>query len=144
MIKFRDELINTFLENGLDPYYNGLNLKKENYSLINILTNNLSEGISEIKKIKKSIYDGYKFYLFKWDSDQKSYINCYKNYPISINNNLINPLTYSDKIKQIRPTYIITSNPIIMKDQFESFAITVDTISIMDSFVDIDYSFVDN
>ena len=78
----RLELINSFYSVlGLDPYYNGLNIR--NYSLIKIF-NNFLTGMEEVLKIKKCIYEGFRMNCAKWDTNKKCYM-LNNNLPIIIN-----------------------------------------------------------
>ena len=78
----RLELINSFYSVlGLDPYYNGLNIR--NYSLIKIFDNFLT-GMEEVLKIKKCIYEGFRMNCAKWDINKKCYM-LNNNLPIVIN-----------------------------------------------------------
>lgn len=55
----RDEIINSFIMAGLNPYYNGLNLPKNKYSLMDMLLKHPSDAVVEIQKLKQCIYTGY-------------------------------------------------------------------------------------
>jgi HrpA-like RNA helicase len=61
IIELRDEIIETMISIGLNPYYNGLGLEKGTYNLLNMFRTNLSDFVSEITKIKYCILDGYRF-----------------------------------------------------------------------------------
>ena len=106
----RDELISSIISLGFNPYYNGLKLKKGTYNLLKILKNNLEDGITEIKKIKKSLLDAYRFNLIKWDSDKNIYIHHHKNMPIYFNQN---PIIKSDN----KPKFIIASDIMLSQSQ---------------------------
>jgi len=139
----RDELIADFIRLGLNPYYNGMGLERGAYNLRNILLNNLDDGLSEIKKIKRCVLDGYKLNLLIWDDVSKKYILHYRNIPVQITrNNLITRM--GDNAIQKNANFIITSEILLSSSNknpgmYEFNA--SNTISIMDS-LDIDLSFL--
>ena len=53
VIRTRDEIIDNMLEEGLDPYFNGLGLDIGTYNLKEIFYRNIDEGVKEVKKNKK-------------------------------------------------------------------------------------------
>lgn len=141
--KVRDEILSTIISAGFNPYYNGLGLPKEKYSLLNIVRNNLKEGVSEIKKLKKCFIDSYRLNLIIWDNNSKSYILKHKNIPINFNkNNLIVNMT--DDAIQKNAIFIIAEKIMILECKnspgvYEFNAIS--PISIIDS-LDIDIKFL--
>ena len=148
IIELRDEVIGDMLAMGLNPYYNGLNLSRGGYNLVNILNHNLQEGMDEIRKIKMCIYEGYRFNLCTWESGVNGYVNQHYHTVINIDSKILRPLGNEIKddedIKQRRPKYIITSDirlrpSFITKGMYE-FAGS--DISVMDGFVEIDASFL--
>lgn len=143
VIAYRDELIESFITIGLNPYYNGLGIDKGSYNLLNMFRFYLSDFITEVKKIKHCIMDGYRFNLCIWDDSSKKYILYYRNIPIYIRSN-VNTRMGDDAI-QSNPNYLIPSNIMLresMKNkgmyEFESN----ESISVMDSYVDVDLNFL--
>lgn len=141
--KIRNEIIGSFITAGLNPYYNGMDLESGTYNLLNIMRNNLEEGLSEIKKIKQCILDGYRFNLCVWDDTSKKYILHHRNIPVSIiRNNLLSRM--GDDAQQRNANFVIVCEVSIRDSQknpgmyeFNSS----DPISIMDS-LDIDLEFL--
>ena len=140
----RNEIIENFISLGLNPYYNGMGIEKGSYSLLNILKNNLDEGLSEIKKIKKCILDGYRFNLVIWDDDSKKYIIKHKNIPIQIcPSRIISRM--GDDAKQYNAKFLILSTIMIRnsqknRDMYEFMS--TGSISIMDQYLDIDLNYL--
>jgi HrpA-like RNA helicase len=141
--KFRSDIIATMIGLGLNPYYNGLGLEKGVYNFLDIIRKNLEEGISEVKKIKKCIFDGYRFNLLVWDDTMKRYIHNHKNTHVQvIRNNLLSRM--GDDAVQRNANFIIAAEIIISESQkktgvFEFYASA--PISIMDA-LDIDLKFI--
>lgn len=140
----RDELIESFVNLGYNPFWNGLGLKRGSYNLINILRHNLEDGIEEIKKIKRCIYEGYRMNMATYNSIINKYVMDYKKVEIDIvDSQLISPLPLVDDIKQARPQNIIigelTLNP--MGAVYGFFA---NTISVVDGFVEFDHGLPEN
>lgn len=142
VIAFRDDLIESFIAIDLNPYYNGLGVDQSDYNLLNIFKESLSDGIIEITKIKKCIYEGYKFNLCVWNNNLKRYILQHKNIPIFVKSNVIDRM--GDDAVQINPNFIILSD-IMFKQSFidENMYEFTSTgcVSIMDSYVNVDLNF---
>ena len=142
VILYRDELIENFVSMGINPYYNGLNIKHTEYNLLNIFRQNLEEFIGEVKKIKQCIHDGYRFNLCLWDNKRKTYILHHRNIPITIRSNVNTRM--GDDAKQTNPNYIILSN-IMLRENLKNPGMyeleSSGAVSIMDSYVNIDLNF---
>ena len=80
----RDEVISNLLILGIDPYYNGLNLRRGTYNLCEIWQRNDAEGFEEVCKIKKCIYDGYRYNTAIYDDKAHAYITAYSHVPLVI------------------------------------------------------------
>ena len=143
VVELRDEIFTSLLTSGLNPWYNSLQLPRGSYNLVSILKQNFNDGMDEIKKIKMSIYEGYRFNLLVWNSTSKEYIRHTIKVPIKINSTLIKPL-YGDSIKQDRPKNIIVKGVLLKEKAFSqgAYEFTGDVISVMDGFVNIDYDFL--
>jgi len=148
IIERRDELINDMLTMGLNPYFNGLELPRGTYNLVNILKRNLQEGMEEVRKIKKCIYEGYRFNLCIWNNITKSYVNNHTHNEVTIDSKLIKPLNYEvqndNDIKQNQPQKIIVSE-ILVRSSFKHkgmFEFMGGDLSVLDGFVDVDLDFL--
>lgn len=144
VISMRDSLIETFIQTlGLDPYYNGLGIGKDIYSLKKILQTNFSLGMTEIKKIKSCIYEGYRLNVATWNEQRSAYYFDYIHQKVKISSKLIKPLPVHDTIKQIRPKKIIVKERRLEENVFSKvYEFKADTISSMDGFVDIDETYI--
>jgi HrpA-like RNA helicase len=139
----RNELIASIISMGLNPYYNGMNLEPGVYNLLNILKNNLEDGVVEIKKIKKCIFDGYRLNMVIWDDTSKKYILHHRNIPVQIiRNNLLSRM--GDDAVQRNANFIVVSEIMLSESQknpgIYEFQ-TSDPISIIDT-IDIDLKFL--
>ena len=150
VIELRDEVIGDMLNMGMNPYFNGLELDRGTYNLVEILRRNLQEGMDEIVKIKKCIYEGYRFNLCIWNNSIKGYVNNYYHNVINIESKLLRPLGKEVKddrdIKQIRPQTIIVANINVKSSITEKglYEFSGDEVSVLDGFVDIDADFLNN
>ena len=122
-----------------------MDLESGTYNLLNIMRNDLEEGLSEIKKIKKCILDGYRFNLCVWDDTSKKYILRHRNIPISITrNNLLSRM--GDDAQQRNANFVIVCE-VTMRESQKNPGIyefnAGDPISIMDS-LDIDLEFLNH
>jgi HrpA-like RNA helicase len=146
IVNMRDELLSDLLNLGLNPFYNSLGLRRGRYKLTNILKYNLSDGISEIRKIKNCIYEGYRLNLFIWNDIVKKYISNVYNYPISLDSKLIRPLKPENDIKQIRPQKIIVANIMLGSSNYVKgmYEFKGNDISVLDGYVNVDVNFVNN
>jgi hypothetical protein len=134
----RDEIIENFLVLGLNPYYNGLNLPKGTYNLISIMKRNLREGYEEIIKIKKCLYDGYRYNLAVFIPTLNKYVTKHKHIPVEIETKLI-------KVDKFSPMYILLGK-IEMKESIKnkgSYEFIGSFISILDGYVDVDLEYID-
>lgn len=75
IVAARDEIIGDMLNVGLNPFYNGYGLPRGKYNLVKILNDNLAEGMEEVRKLKKCIYEGYRLNLYVWNDGIKSYVS---------------------------------------------------------------------
>lgn len=148
IIELRDEIIMDMLNMGLNPYYNGLDLPRGTYNLVKILKRNITEGVEEIRKIKKCIYEGYRFNLCTWNQVSKSYVNNHYHNNIVVESAIIKPMfkesAIDPEIKQFSPQKIIVHN-VMIRPSFKAkgmFEFSGDYISVMDGYVDVDTSFL--
>jgi HrpA-like RNA helicase len=138
----RNEIIESLISMGLNPYWNGLGLEKGTYNLLTIFRNNIDEFISESKKIKLCILDGFRFNLMIWDNSSKKYILHHKNVPVQVRSNVLSRM--GDNAVQTNANFIVSSNITLRKSmmnkdifQFEHTG----SISVMDS-INIDLEFL--
>jgi hypothetical protein len=137
VINIRDKLIEQLLSMGLNVYYNGLSLPY--YNLNNILKEELAEGMTEIKKIKYCIFEGFKCNMLIFDKFS-IFISIFKNIPIKVKSTLIKELANSDKYAAkciICDNYILSQK--FNEAQYEFLADGF--ISLLDGFVDYDEEF---
>lgn len=148
VVELRDDVLGDMLSMGLNPYYNGLDLPRGSYNLVKILQRNLQEGMDEIRKIKKCIYEGYRFNLCTWEKGTRNYINNHYHTAIAIQSKIIRPLGLEikddDDIQQRRPKKIIVSDislrPSLTNEGMYEFS--GGDISVLDGFVEIDDDFL--
>jgi len=147
VIEKRDSILIDMLTMGLNPYYNGLALSRGSYNLVNILKQNLEDGLEEIKKIKHCIYEGYRLNLCIWNNISQSYIHQISHNKITLDNKLLKPFKkklFNNQIQQEMPQKIIIDQIIFRqnpknKDCFEFIS---DNVSVLDGFVEIDQQFI--
>jgi HrpA-like RNA helicase len=144
IISSRDEMIVDLLNIGLNPFYNGLELTRGTYNLVNILRKDLTEGLEEIRKIKKSIYEGYRFNLLKYDEEAKAYIAKYGHNKVNLSSKLLKPIKLDDDIQQSRPRFIIVSSVMLQSSSNNPgmYEFNGGDISVLDGFVDVDEEFI--
>jgi HrpA-like RNA helicase len=139
----RDELLSSVISMGLNPYYNGMKLEKGEYNLLKIIRNSLDDGLSEIKKIKKCILDGYRFNLIIWDDTSKRYMLHHRNIPVYFNRSLLLGRMGDDAVQK-NANFIIASEIMLFSSQKNPGMFEFQgnqPISIMDS-LDIDINFL--
>lgn len=140
LIDIRDGIIDNMINIGLNPYYNSLGLIKNEYNLNNILINSLHDGLIEVKKIKQSIYEGYKLQTLV--HSELRYISLFKNIPVRVKSAVVIPLD-ENLVEQVYPKYIVCDSYMLSQKfgkPFYEFA-AEGFISVMDNFVDIDLKF---
>ena len=146
VIDERDEFITNLLTQNIDVFYNGLNLKRGTYNLLEIIRKDINVGMEEIKKIKHCIFEGYKLNIATYNNKTKTYEMDYKNIPLKlIETPLINPLPMVEEIQQSVPKKIIVSSVNVISNYFEpgmySFS-AGDCVSVLDGFINLDESFI--
>lgn len=143
VIEQRDALLEVLIQSvGLDPYYNGLGIKKDKYSLRNIMQINISGGMKEIRKLKRCIYEGFRLNTASWNDERRSYILDTTHEKIKVKSDIIQPLPEHNSFVQTRPKKIIVRN-IDLREGFsgELYHFECDTISVMDGYMDVDETF---
>lgn len=139
----RDELIESTISAGINPYYNGMGLDKGSYSLLTMLRKNLDDFVDEVKKIKKCILDGYRCNLMVWNNVRKKYILKHRNIPVSIRSNAMSRM--GDDAVQRNANFIIGTDFLFMKSFMgKGFGVeSTGAISILDPYLNIDLNFMD-
>jgi HrpA-like RNA helicase len=130
VVERRDEIISDMMAIGLNPYYNSLDLPKGSYDLVNILKRNRSEGIGEIKKIKESIIEGYRYNLCVFDEEKRKYVMwCYKTV-----------VNLQSKIIKARPKAFVISNVVCQLSFINEgmYDFNAGPISVLDNYIQID------
>jgi HrpA-like RNA helicase len=145
LIQNRDELIDLMINIGVNPFYNGLGLKRGSYNLKEILKKDLNFGMREISKIKSCIYEGYKLNTATFDKSRNQYVTDWKKQPIdTIDSKLIRVIPVSPQEKDVRqsqPNHIVVSRLMIMSNvrNRNIYSLVCNSpISVLDGFVDVD------
>jgi len=145
IIQARDELIDLMLNIGINPFYNGLGLKRGSYNLKSIIRKDLNLGMREISKIKSCIYEGYKLNTATFDKNRNQYITDWKKQPIEvIESKLIKTIPVSEQEKDVRqsqPHHIVLSRLMITASRKNRNIYTLacnGPVSVLDGFVDMD------
>ena len=141
----RDEIIEDLINIGLNPYWNGLGVDRGTYSLLKLFRENLDECVSEVKKIKQCIIDGYRFNLLVWDNSIKKYILHHRNIPVFVKSNVLSRM--GENAVQTNANFIVSSNIMLRQSQKDKDVFQFEhsgSISIMDAYLDIDLGFLDH
>jgi HrpA-like RNA helicase len=139
--ELRDDVISDMLIIGLNPYYNELDLPRGTYNLAKILSHNINEGMEEIVKIKKSIYEGYRFNVCIYNTISKSYVNQTYHYTVTLDSKLIKYIS-GEFIQQNQPQKIIVANVLFRPSVDNStYEFSGNDVSVLDGFVDVDMEF---
>jgi len=142
ILELREEIINKFIDDGINPFYNRLNDK--NYSLSDILRKNIVDGLAEIRKYKQCIYEGYKYYLCVLKDNDYYMINN------SLKITVASKICMSKKIGeqlQSKPKFIVAHNPVMMLVKTKEgsvFTLTSKYASALDCYVNVDLNFNKN
>lgn len=142
IVDIRDELIATFIQSiGLDPYYNGSNIPREQFNLKKMFHTNINIGIEEVRKIKQCIYEGYRLNMATFDG--VDYVLDTTHERIKISSSVTKPVPQHDSIIQTRPKKIIVREIDLKENMFSGvYQFEAERISSMDGFVDVDETFI--
>ncbi len=139
VIATRDQLIENILTVGINPYKNSLNLSKNSYNLNKIVLNSLTEGLEEIKKIKESLYEGFKCNILV--NRKNTYFSLLHSITVKIKSSLVAEL--SADADQVKPMHILVDSYSLSQkfgaSQFEFLA--EGYVSVLDNFVEVDEQF---
>ena len=148
LIEIREEIIKDFLFNmNLNPMTNThINL----YNLINSYNTNdnlFIESIEEIIKIKKCLYEGFKFNIAIYDENIKKYIINNTNKEIEVDSYLIKnlPILESGKTFEINKPKIILYDSLLIKknSNINTYEFNIgNSISILSGYINTDLNFV--
>jgi HrpA-like RNA helicase len=148
VFSFRDSYIKTLVgEIGLNPYHNGLGISKYKYDLRKIIQGNTWAGVTEIRKLKSAMLNGYRLSTATWDNDISTYVNDHTHIPLLVKSPMLLPLPNHDLIKQTKPHHIIVFAaslrlPPRSKTGLYEFGSYI--ASALDGFVNVDKSFVNS
>ena len=138
----RNEIIDSLISKGLNPYWNGLGIEKGSYNLLTMFRENLDEFVAEVKKIKLCIVDGFRFNIIIWDNTSKKYILQHRNVPIQIRSNVLSRM--GDDAVQTNANFLISSSIMFKQSQNDKDIYQFEhsgCISILDT-LDIDLEFL--
>ena len=137
----RDEVIKDMMTIGLDPYYNGIGMKKGSYNLVNIIKDNIEEGMGEIKKIKECIYEGYRYNVCKKVGNK--YVSAYTSGTIVLDTPLVQEIKWDDSL-QDSPQYIIVANITLLPSRVNKgmYEFSGSIVDVMDGFTVVDDEFL--
>ena len=141
--KMRDEIIESLISIGINPYYNGMGIEKGEYNLLNMLRDDVEDFVDEIKKIKHCILDGYRCNLIIWDAIRKKHIIKHRNIPIFVKSNVMSRM--GDDAIQKNANFLISTDFMFVKSFMgKGFGVeSTGAVSIMDSYLNIDLNFTD-
>jgi HrpA-like RNA helicase len=141
VIATRDQLIENILTAGINPYKNSLGLPKNSYNLNKIVLNSLAEGIEEIKKIKESLYEGFKCNLLI--NRKNTYFSLLHGITVKIKSPLVAELEAGSGAEQTKPMHILVDSYSLSQkfgaSQFEFLA--EGYVCVLDNFVEVDELF---
>ena len=136
--KIRDEMIESFINLGYNPFWNGESLQRGEYNLVTMLKKDINSGMEEIVKIKNCIYEGYRLNTATYNSILGKYVLDYRKIPIDlINSKLIS-------IEGERPLKILTSHVVLSPNIFNPglYSFVAGDISVLDGFINIDDGYI--
>lgn len=144
VVSARDELITDLLNIGMNPFYNGYGLPRGKYNLTSILSDNLAEGLEEIRKIKKCILEGYRLNLYIWNDALRSYVSSINYNTVTLDSKILKPVNSTDpEIQQTRPQKIIVNQVMLRPSSTKKgmYEFIGSDISVLDGFVEPDLEF---
>jgi HrpA-like RNA helicase len=134
-VEARDDLIESMLNAGLNPFYNGLGLRRGTYNLVSMLRGNLNEGLEEVKKIKLCIADGYAFNRLRWNAKLSQY--CVNGTPVVVESSVVEPVSEGVKVPGRRPHHLVTTEIKLFNSNSSPgmFEFRAGEVSVLDGFV---------
>lgn len=138
----RDETIAQFINIGLNPFYNGLDLVRGSYNLKKIINVNLEDGLEEIRKIKYCIMEGFRMNICTLQEDGTYQSELRKIKIDQIKSKLIKDLPDVSNLAQKKPKVIVLASVVQMRTRnFYEYS-NAGPISVLDGYVDVDFGFV--
>jgi HrpA-like RNA helicase len=142
---FRDSYMKTLIGDiGLNPYQNGLGLPKFKYDIRKIINDNTWSGVTEIRKLKAAMLEGYRLNTATWNNNILTYVNDHTHVPINVKSPMLLPLPDHDRIKQTMPRHIMTfivSLRLPPRSTTGIYEFGTYIASALDGFVNVDKSF---
>ncbi len=135
-VSLRDEIIEDMLSANLDPFYSSLDARPGTFNLVKLMQRDMTSALDEIKKIKKCIYEGYRFNLCVYDNTggATKYVNASNGIPVVVKTKLVKDA----------PQYIVASDIMLAKNMSDPFIYDFygNGITVLDGFVDVDETFL--
>lgn len=144
IIEQRDDMIAAFIQSiGLDPFYNGSNLTA--YNLRDIFRTDFSMGLEEIRKLKSSIYEGFRLNMATWDNEKNSYFMDATHSRIRVYSDVVKELPRHASFIQRQPKKIIVRRLQMEENRFNGlYQFVAERVSVMDGYIDIDETFINS
>lgn len=139
----RDDLIMMCIASGFDPYLNGLGIAQHKYNLPSLIRDSRDIGISEVRKLKQCIFEGYRLNAATWSHTQSAYIHDLSGAILSVKS-LAQSHVSSREMEAPRPRKIITFNNSLklpMRSTDGKYAFETSLVSVIDDFAIFDDTF---
>lgn len=107
VVEFRDELIATFTDLGLNPHAFG------GETLLAQFHYNVDAAIAQVGVLKRCIYDGFRLNLATWFEERQAYLLVHKKLPLLINSPLIKKMSAD----QQQPNYLVLNGYTLSQDR---------------------------
>lgn len=133
-VEARDDLIESMLNAGLNPFYNGLGLTRGTYNLVQQLRDNLSEGMEEVRKIKLCIHSGYICNQLTYNDKLSEY--CTRDgTPVKVESELVEPVDPTMKTPGKRPRVLVTTEIKLFNGRDGMYEFRSGEVSVLDGFI---------
>jgi HrpA-like RNA helicase len=139
----RDQLLMLCISCGLDPFVNGLGIAQHKYNLVKILRESRDLGISEIRKLKSCIVEGFRLNIATWSISSGAYKHDLSGATLSIKSLVQNHVSTKDAVAA-RPRKIVIFNNSLklpMRSTDGRYAFESTLVSVIDDFVNLDETF---
>ena len=143
VVEARDAIILQMVQSvGLDPFHNGMGLPRGEYSLPRLLRVDMYTALDEIRKLKQSIYEGFRLQAATWDDARLIYRLDMSGQKIKVKSDVIQPLPPHPALLQTRPKKIVVRG-VAMRSIFNTpiYGFEGDRVCSLDGFVDVDETF---
>lgn len=133
-VSLRDEIIEDMLNVNLDPFYSSLDARPGSFNLVKMMQRDMTSAFEEIKKIKRCIYEGYRFNLCVRSDTSKHYRSAATGMPIVV----------KSKIVKDQPRYVVAAEIMLSKNMSDPFVYDFygNGITVLDGFTDVDETFL--